>query len=693
MRKTYRAMTVGCALLALSAMAAFPAHAQNVGEPVPSEATPVDPLLDLPLEDLLTLESTSVAKKRQKVADSAAAVFVISQEDIRRSAASSITDLLRMVPGVEVGNQQTGGMAVSVRGFNSRLANSLLVMIDGRSIYVSSLSGVFWDQQLIPLADIERIEVVRGPGATLWGSNAVNGVINIISKHSSDTRGIAADVRASTRRQDASLSYSGRIGEALSYRLYGNYRRDSGLTDVLGNDMSNRWQGKSLGLRIDYQPDDSNAFTLQSDYTDGAFDTPFRLVRQNLLNPGYDAVQTDNPFSDYNIVGRWVHRFSDKLDLSMQAYYDKVTRGEFNGAHIIRHLGDVDIGLHWQPNSVHDINFGIAGRIASDNAVGSTLVLFNVPARTDRWVSGYIQDDITLIPDHLRLTLGTKLEHNNITGFELQPSAKLFYRVNPSLAFWAGVSRAVRTPSRFERDTQLSVTVDLPGSAENPFPLPLYTRVSGNQNLLSEDLLAVEAGTRFKLGASWSFDIAGYYNEYRNLASADFAGVVPLTVTGVPFPVGILADLRFGNSSSAQTWGVETAISGHLKPWWKVDLTYSFMDYEQPAAPGTPPISQALFPLSGSPHHQVGLRSSIDIGDRLSLDTQIRYVDSLPSGRAPEYVDANFRLTYRPMELLELSLIGENLLKSRRLEFTQPFYMVPDSYTPRTVSVQARVRF
>lgn len=675
---------------AIVALQCNPSFAQDAAE-TPSVEN--DELLNLPLEDLLTIESTSVAKKRQRVADSAAAVYVISQEDIRRSSATSIPDLLRTVPGLEVGEQQNGRIVVAVRGFKSIFTNSLLVMVDGRSIYVSTMSAVFWDQLLIPLHDIERIEIVRGPGATLWGANAVNGVINIITKHSGDALGIRSDVRVSSREQEASMAYGDRINDQLSYRLSANIRHDNGPTDATGKDLSQRWMGKSLAGRLDWEPQDSDAYTLQSEYSDGKLDFPFSFVNEDILNPGYEKLQTQNSFETFNILGRWVHRSTDNLDWSLQVYYDKMSRTEIGSGDLSHDQADVDFGVRWKVNDTHEINAGLGGRIIRDKSVVTRGIVLTPEKNTDRWFSGYVQDDISLIANKLRLTIGTKLEQNNFTGFEFQPSARMFFRLNKDIALWADVSRAVRTPSRFERDSDVDLFVDLPGTPRNPSPLPLYTRISGRPDIGSERLTAYEAGMRAQLGQNWSLDVSAYYNRFKRLTSIIFVGVNPIFAPPIPFPVGLQANAEFMGRGSAETWGAEVLLKGNVTPWWKSELSYSHFDYKLGIDPLTGAPSDILFSLDGSPKHSAAITNDMDFGEKISLRTQLRYVGALVSGDIPDYVSLDGRLSYRLGANVELSLIGENLLQKRRLEFVQPSYQTPSAYVPRTVAVQGRVRF
>lgn len=681
--------------IAAAATVTSPASAQDAEAPdsQAQEEAAASELLDVPLEDLLTLESTSVAKKRQQVSESAAAVYVITQEEIRRSAAETIPDLLRGVPGVEVGHTENGGYAVSIRGFNSRLANSILVMVDGRSQFVSTLSNVFWDQLMIPLGDIERIEVVRGPGAALWGANTSNGVINIITKHSADTGGTHVDVRAGERRQEASLSHGGGLAEALTYRAYATYHHDDGLVNALGADVGRRHEGGSAGLRFDYEPDDRNAYTLQGDFDTGRYDTPFRLPNSDIFNPGYFFFQSENEFTAFNILGRWTKRSSDRLSWSVQGQYNYIDRTEFGGAHLIWQLMDLDVGANWKVNDTHDLSMGIAARVLHDKVDGTRYLYFNHPVSTERWISGYVQDDITLVPDRLRLSLGAKLEHNNFTGFEVQPSARVFLKPTQQVSLWAAVSRAIRTPSRFERDANLPMFVEQPGTAANPLPIPVYSTLVGIPSRPPEELIAYEAGGRVNLGGNWSLDVAGFYNEYSKLTVNTPVVTRPVFVPNVPFPVAINADVGFLGIGATHTWGIEATLAGNIRPWWKVGLTYSHFNYESGIEPTTGHPWALLFALEGSPRHQATFRNSFDLGDRASIDAQLRHVSRLEQGPVPAYTDLDLRLTYRLDNGAELSLVGNNLLDAQHVEFVQPPYPAPPSYVPRAVSAQIRYRF
>lgn len=695
-------------------MAALAAEATVLAN-APGDAA-VDGLLELPLEELLTVESTSVAKKRQKVSESAAAVFVISQEDIRRSAASTIADLLRMVPGMEVADIQQSNIVVSARGFNSMFSNTIVVMIDGRPIYISSISGILWDMTLMPLSDIERIEVVRGPGTTLWGNNAVNGVINIISRHSSDRQGAIADARLSGRKQQASISYADQTGEAFSYRLYATGMADRGYVDNKGKDVANAAHHVAIGGRVDYEPDGDNTYTFQSEVNKGNSSFAINVQRADPFNPGYDRVAMRNEFNSFYVLGRWTHRAGADLDWSLQANFDHFVRTEI-GPRVKNDTANLDFGARWRASTHHELNIGLTGRLSHDNVQGSPFLYFDKPIETDRWISGYVQDDISIVPNRLRLTVGSKFEYNNFTGFEAQPSAKLFYRISPALAVWGGASRAVLTPSRIERHGQAMLSLNNAGNDQSLSYMDktTYVRLEGARQPKSERLDALELGMRAQLGSNWSLDVSAYANHYDRLFTMEPVGFEPIYVPFVPFPVGSIIISNVANNGQLDSRGVEALLTGRLTPFWKVDFTYSEIHFSNvlPAA-RVPIISNVgaiqidtinvqpdvqsggaklwIFP-DYSPKRQFGFRNMLDVGDKFSLDTHLRYVASLVNGRVPDYVSLDARLSYRPTETFEVSMIGQNLLTKKRQEYLHPLIAVPDAYTPRVISMQARVRF
>lgn len=651
-------------------------------------------LLGTDLEDLLVLESTSVAKKRQNVQDSAAAVYVITQEEIRNSASSTIPDLLRVVPGVEVGNITNGATAVSIRGFNGRNSNSLLVMVDGRSVYVPTLSGVFWDQLNIPLQDIERIEVVRGPGSTLWGANAVNGVINIITKNSADTLGLQASARAGLREQIVELSSGSEISTDATIRVNGLYRRDQGLQSRAGDDLATVGDDGAVGARLDWQPTNRDAITVQADYKTGSRETLTFDSDPAQIDPAPIPQITALGYSEYSILGRWRRVQSDKLDFSLQAYHNAISREELGFFAFDWSITDLDFGANWRPNQTHDINFGLNLRAMSDELeLIDPRVDFLDRAETDYWISGYLQDDISLIEDKLRLTIGAKLEYNDFTGVEFQPGVRMFYRPSEKFAVWGAATRAVRTPSRFERAADFQFNALPANSRDNPGPLPVFARFLGDPDAEAENLLALEAGFRADIASQWSVDVAGYYNFYDSLAEPTVIAAQPNFIPNVPFPVSVTTTAQFQFRGEAETWGIEATLNGQFAPWWKVQLSYSYFEGRNGTDPLTGTRFNGFLPLDGSPENQLTLVNTFRLGSSVTLNTQVRIVDELLDGDVPSYFDGDLRLRYEAPNGLEISLVGENLFEPRRLEFLYRSYPAPPSLTPRNVALDLRYRF
>ena len=686
-----------CACAVVGGFAALPASAQTSDDDTTfaDEAagdTRADELLDLSLEDLLTIESTSVAKKRQDVRDAAAAVTVITQDDIQRSAARTIADLLRMVPGVEVGTITTGKNAVAVRGFNSRVSDSLLVMIDGRSIYVSTLSGVFWELLTLPLNDIERIEVIRGPGASLWGANAVNGVINIITKHSADTLGTQVSAHVGTRMQDASLSYGQRVGDDLTYRIYGKVAREESLLDKDGNRFSDASRTLSAGLRVDWQPTTADAFSVAAEMNSVQLKGPFLRIEEDPLNLRLvpDTMSNDN--SSASLVARWVHQQSETFEWSLQFALDHISAEEFSDVRLRWTQADLDLGLHWKASETHDLNFGIGARVNHDELQGTPYVWLDPAELTERWISGYVQDDISIIPDRLRLTLGAKLEQNNITGFELQPNARIFYRPAQDFAMWASASRAVRTPSRYERAAVFDVSVQPPNSEMNPLPLPLRGRLLGSPDRRSVTLDSIEAGVRWTFLPHWTLDVALYHNEYNRLPLPVMTAFDPVFVDGVPYPVSYAVDNSLSGEVRAKTRGGEVSLAGKLAPWWQVDLSWSHFTYSVEKDPFTGQPHTLVVRLDGTPRDQFMLRTGIDLPGEVSINGVLRHTTDLGVG-IPAYTEADLKVTYQAAPGVDVSLSGQNLLHARHATFTESAYPNPVNYVPRSVSAELRYRF
>lgn len=609
----------------------------------------VDPLAELEqllqepvIAPALEQEVTTVTGQQSTVRMSAAAVFVVTQEMIRRSGARSIPEVLRMVPGLQVARVNSHQWAITSRGFNTNIAglfatnNKLLVLIDGRTVYTPFFNGTYWDVQDVLLEDIDRVEVIRGPGATIWGANAVNGVINVITKPASDTQGGLVQAGGGTEERGfASARVGGRSGENLHYRVYGKwFERDASLNTV-GPQFDDWRQGRG-GFRIDWTPNCCDTLTLQGDIYEG---------RNGLLTP----LTRDERVRGGNILGRWTRTFDEDHDVTLQFYYDRADR--FNNIGIVdQEIGtyDIDFRHHFRLGCRHNIIWGLSYRSVHDRLASSNPILFFEPPRRNfDTVSGFVQDEITLLDDELFLTLGTKLLDNDFTDVEVQPSARLLWSPEPSRAYWAAFSRAVRTPSRVEHDLRI---------VQGAVPV-----ISLTPDFRSEELLAYELGYREQPIEWFSWDLALFYNRYENLGS--FASTPPIP-PGLP--------IVNTNDNRGEGYGFEVSAQADITPCWRLQGWYSFLQLQihpGPRALPNNPTAAGEDTEGSSPHSQFFLMSSHDLRDDVEFDAIGRYVDELPFQDVPAYVALDLRLAWRPTCCSEISVVGQNLLDAEHPEF------------------------
>lgn len=603
-----------------------------------STEAPGKNLADLSIEELMNESVTSVSKKEQRLGDVAAAISVLSNDDLRRSGATTIMEALRLVPGVNVGQVNSHEWAVSARGFNDVFANKLLVLVDGRSIYTPLFSGVFWEFQQALLDDVERIEVIRGPGATIWGANAVNGVINVVSRSARETQG--GLLYGGGGDQDVLLGgvrYGGQAGPGTYYRVFASYRRVADFPLPGGASAQDGWEGRQGGFRVDHYPSADTQLTWQADMA--------------------DVQRDDDELSGYNLntLGRWTRRFSERSSMEIQAYYDRVVRDESSRG--LLHMDTVDLTaqhtLRLGPN--HDVIFGAGYRDIINRMWQTTPVIQVRRTRSHlELFNAFLQDEFKFIPDKLTLTVGVKIEHNSYTGWEFQPSVRAVFKPTPQSTLWAAVSRAVRTPSIIEAGDVAAIRVGA------PFPGPdggLYLpTVVGNADPSAEVLLAYEAGYRVQASSMASVDVALFYNDYSKLLSS---AVVPRFVSGVPLG---LAEIPFVNLLSRETYGGEASLTVTPVGAWRLTASYSYLTMR---LNGT--VGAAGFGSNASwPQHQAVLRSSYDFTPRTSLDVQVRHVSAIPGAAA--YTTAGFRLAHRWGDRLELSLVGQNLFTPQHPE-------------------------
>jgi iron complex outermembrane receptor protein len=613
-------------------------------------------LKQLSLEELMGVDVTSVSKKEEKLFDAAAAIYVITEEDIRRSGATSIPEVLRNVPGVEVARVDSHTWAITVRGFNSTAANKLLVLIDGRSVYTPLFSGVFWDVQDTLLEDVERIEVIRGPGATLWGANAVNGVINIITKSAKQTEGLLVTGGGGTEERGfGGVRYGGKLSETARYRFYAKYfnRDDTVLPD--GTDAGDAWQMGQGGFRIDWDASDKNRLTFQGDLYGGSLGQTSTIVSPT--PPFRRLNNADTTVAGGNALGRWVHHFSEASDVQLQVYYDRTERRIPLVFSEQRDTFDVDVQHRFPVGQWQDIVWGVGYRFTQDSVGNTFNVSWDPDRRATHLVSIFVQDDITLVPNRLRLTLGSKFEHNDFTGFEIQPNARLAWTPTERQTVWAAVSRAVRIPTRLDHDIRLNAQV-IPGTP------PTALAVFGSRNFVSEELLAYELGYRLQPHPRLSLDVAAFYNVYDRLLSIEGPGPAQ------PSPPAVVIPFVLANNLEGETYGVEAWANYQIADWWRWQAGYTYLHMQLRSKPGSSDTTSVAGQEGSSPQHRFFLRSWLDLPANLELDTTLRYVDGLSSQRVRAYVALDVHLGWRPIKNLELAVVGQNLLDNRHREFS-----------------------
>ncbi len=631
-------------------------------------------LADQPLESLTTqkvvvplldVEVTTVSRTESTVGQSPAAVYVVSNEMIRRSGARNIPEALRLVPGVNVARVSSDRWAISIRGFTDVFSNKLLVQIDGRAVYTPVFSGVFWDQQEVLLEDVDRIEVIRGPGATVWGANAVNGIVNIITKSASETQGVFLQGGGGTEQRGfGAFRYGGRTGDSFHYRIYGKaLERDDGFHPTGANDD---WRSGQIGFRMDWEPCPCTAVTLQGDHYEGTsgrrHDGAISAV------PFWEVgASTDERPSGSNILMRVSREVAEDTDWAVQLYYDRATRPTPDtGFDLTCDTFDLDFQHRFPPAHHHSLIWGFGYRNTRNVSGGSFLISINPPIRSFGTISYFVQDQIELREDLLYLTLGSKFEHNDFSGFEFQPTARLLWTPTQRQTAWASVSRAVRTPSRADQDFRV---VSAPVDVSFAPPGVTFMRIEGSSAVRSEELLAFEIGYRAQPTDRFWWDVAVFYNDYENLTAR-----VPATPFPPPaaFPP-VYWSLVYDNAMRGETYGWELAAAYQVNPCWNVQIGYSFLDMQLHARPDT--TSTAESAEGESPQNQVYLQSGWEFGHGVELDLIWRHVDTLPGLGIPSYIAMDVRLAWFPSETLEMAVVGRNLLDSSHPEYdTRSFY-------------------
>ena len=643
-------------------------------------------LAGMGLEDLMNVEVTSVAKQPQKASETPAAVTVIGPDDISRSGLQSIPELLRLAPGMDVAQLNANTWAVGTRGFNDPFSNKLQVLTDGRSSYTPAFSGVFWDMQQPILQDVDRIEVIRGPGATLYGSNAVDGVVNITTKSARDTQGVLVTGLMGTYGQNAAVRYGGQADDRTYYRVYGRYQKADDFASAPGDDARDGWQGTSAGFRLDRYATADDTFTLQADAEqnrDG------QRVATAQLTPPYAAVNNSSfDATGANVLGRWTHRTSDTSELVAQAYYDFIDH-PIELSRYRTDTGDLYIHDRFAVGDRQELIVGGEYRFMATTFRPGPVVSFVPPTRDDYLASTFVQDDVTVVRDRVHLVVGTKLEETSVGGFDVQPSGRVVWTADDRNTVWAGVSRAVRTPSEWEKVARLTPAVT-PPSADVPAPTQVV--IDGSTGFRSETLAAYEFGYRVKPAATVSVDLSGAYNHYGNLRSYDLGGPQILTA---PVP-HLVVPSPLDNDLAADTYAVEVAANWQVTPAWRLAGSYSLLvPWVFDTVPANAIDVEILRQLNGSsPVNQAQLHSYWDVTKTVQVNASVYFVDKLTGQGVPSYVRTDLNLVWRPRPGLDLTVGVQNLVDSHHPEFN-PTASTPTlgSEVPRTVYGQVTYRF
>lgn len=677
-------------LVALAIMVAPASYAEQSAE--------ADSLADLTLEELANIQVSSVQKKSERAGDSPAAVFVITQDDIRRSGATSIPQALRLVPGLQVAQIDGNKWAISARGFNSRFANRLLVLMDGRTLYTLTFGGVFWDAQDTVIQDIERIEVIRGPGGTVWGSNAFNGVINIITKNASQTVGGLVAVDTGTHRPVGGTLRYGSDDGALKWRAFAKGYTQRGNRNWLDQDASDDWRTARIGGRADWEMADGGALQLVAEAYTGK--SGMDLWDYDAL-PSFATVSVEDEYRGAFAVAEWTLATESAGRVGVRGVIDYTDR-ESLVFDETRRTYDLELQHNlpeWRRNSVM---WGLGVRYTKDATDRTAIEV--VPASDSlTTVSGFVQDEISLLNDALHLTVGGKIEHSDFIGTQFMPNLRVRYSFNEDTVVWSAISRGIRSASRLERDVRVGDTI--PSATIVPGAAPFGVEIWGDPDFAPEKLLAYELGVRQRFNDLLSVDLSTYYNRYSDMRGVRLLPTVcmpSMTLTATsPFCIftatKVVLPLQYTNLLSGDIWGAELTVTWHPLRNWRLIGSYAYLDQrfdDNIIDFGNGAILDfGAYEAGLDAPNQWTLRSSVSLGTRWDWDVLLRHLDSLPAAEVPAYTELNTRIAWRPRIDFELALVGENLLDKDHLEFVSDFIDLSPVSIERSVHLQARWTF
>jgi len=636
-------------LLMLLAVLPGPAIAQVAQTPVQTSYQTQD-LKRLSIEELTQIDVTTASRRDEMLSETATAMVVIRQEDLRRAGVTTLAEALRLAAGVHAAQVFGQGWAISSRGFNISTANKLLVLVDGRTVYSPVFAGVFWESLDVFLPDVERIEVIRGPGGALWGANAVNGVINVITKTSSDTQGTFVRTGVGTENRGfAGARYGGKVRWG-NYRVYGQFRAEDDREFVAGGSAKDDVQFGQSGFRMESTAQATVRWLLQGDvYT----------ARSGL------ADRDDVKMSGANVLSRFTRAFSPSSRLQMQLYYDRTNRRVPNQYQGTRDTFDVDLQQQFSVGSRQDFVAGGGARVSHGDDFGDGPGFFFEPrVRTSTLFGAFLQDEISLKPDRVFVTVGAKVERNDFSGLELQPTGRVRFKIDAKHSLWAAVSRAVRMPTRFDTDLRIRI------------PNTERLLLTGSDTFESENVVAIEGGYRGQPRRWMSVDLVGFSNRYTDVRSQELP-----SAPGQP--------VVLGNTLNTRSAGAELMTSVQALPRWQLHGSYTYLWKRFEKDPGSRDFSNGVSEAN-DPAHQFRIRSYVDLGRKTELDATVRFTSALPSPAVERYAELMLRLGWQARPGLDLSLIGQNLLHDRHEEFAAA---TPREYLHRGVHFRVDWRF
>jgi iron complex outermembrane receptor protein len=642
-------------------------------------------LTDLSLEELMNVPVTSVSKKKESIADAPAAVTVIDQDMIARSGFSTIPDLLRLAPGMDVAQINSQTWAISSRGRNDTYADDLLVLQDGRTVYQPVDSGVNWNSVDYILQDLDRIEVINGPGATLWGSNAVNGVINITSKDSRDTQGWLVSGLGSNEDSSLSARYGGMISSDTSYRVYFKEKYEQGLpgaTDVPQSAAgADSWYSQRGGFRIDKHPSDSDTYTLQGDLGNNQLRVPQGVPI--LVAPYVRTAEYDGQDTTGNVLGRWTHKVNDDSDFSLQVYYDyfKNNTGTYSDT---TNTFDLDFHDRFMVGKRNEVVWGAGYRFYRTETPAGPFVYWTPDSQNRNLFNFFVQDTFAVVPDHLHLTVGSKLEHNDFDGFQLEPSGRLLWTPDDRNSFWGAISRATRSPATINTAMNLTTAV-VPVPVGGGVSVPAEEVLQGNPNFVSEKEVAYELGYRCQLNKSFSVDTRCFYNNYTHALTVSTGAIR----AGNPLVIPV----TFGNGGQEDSYGGE--ISGNLRVTanWRLSASYSLLHSTDYLSPGSKGIVFPVGYAQSAPQHQAQLHSYLDITKNLQFNAAVYFTSSVGEFNVPAFWSTDLNLAWEPAIGLQISAGVRNLFDNQHPEFGTTAGQGYADQVPRTVYAQLTYRF